>query len=1361
MIIPKNILDVNSVKKQIADAAKGTGAFGEFSGASGDPDKVRLTKGGTPRDWQALNEDERWAVFQEAGLSNTWLNVSFQTPRAFGEIIDSTQALINGYKTALEAGKTLMYANRTLALATLNPAVFALEQLIELAEKTIDDIMGTGLYVLFVNSQDLNEKDHKVKSRNYNLEFNRFNLSGLSINPFTNNLFFHVQPIEDINLLAAKSRQYDQAKTEAVTYLTALGSNPYEPRIRHYRDNPGKYLIYNGKVFDRITKKAVLTNAAKHYDIPSDLLKFVTSPFQNWKVCPPTKMLKIINESFDDKLDLDKPTTSDNGRVGALIMIAGTTDPTKIAAKVVKLYNYFSSGGPLARAANVFLNAMNTTYKYRTEEIVVENLCAPNNFDNPAEKDWPFIAGEDVDTLSSRDEWRLGHNSDNFVRYGGGIKRYNQDKVILKNLRTKEIMQIISVGEPERIEVPSTRGPDVVMTSEGQVVYSEQPGGDPELPMGTFSTDGMHQGLDIFNAESQTKKIRYRQKIIVQHQDFIIGTLPGDTLVEVEVSGFLKMNTSGASKEVMSVRKSDESEDAQYVDEDTSGVSGFWNNFTKTPIFTLKNGTPFYDTTDVEEVFRMIMLDRLVSQRILDQSKLIKAYFHYSNKINTNPQEYRHQLTYFVNVPESEALNYLQGISAWKELTTLPDGTEKEESLAKTLNTYPRNEEEATLWLEIKALDEIIKRQTIRNNESYADLGGGLGAGSNRRQVAELQTQIDLLNRNINDKDSKISGNDTEYQAIESDLTNYNSIKKEIQEAFPGTVNESYEEVIEYQAGDIDSVISDYNVILDTKRSRMTDIFEKSKTKYIDLRWEVMALELGRKNYRETWNTTMDNLYTPPETWPAEEETAARNAVDSEFMRFVKREGDIIVDFDNVPSEYMTIVDEYRETKTLYDETLTNHGTKIKLQQQLKDSSLSFNDRLIALIASDERLASIDINSSLRDTLDQLETIIYNRKEDLTSISTKNSIILAEKSKLISERDSLVIARTSVLTEAEFDDIESSLTSLERRRQTKFSLLEQMIANRSFTLFGDPDLFTLEKVASGRFQRKRGYFLQNELSYDFSEDDIADYEIVMDQSDSEARTKFQNLLEGMITRDEDNIIEINWSNYDTYNLEFTDAETEKAISLFFGRSSMDIDPGTLAGDMKNFFENMLDQHLYLPRYKQTGSQMPAPRYCNVLTKKPLEEETPKVTAESEGMYPNWNDYTLEEILPGFRDALNLIVTLLDSTKGALETTIKAIDDIIEFIEEEIIPQLEEIIDIIQEFVDILKIGIIDAGIWFLYVPAEVGGVKRIRKALTSAQNAPPENIDFTFGTVLLTSSAGQESTKQEAFDILEPILGLS
>ena len=55
--------------------------------------------------------------------------------------------------------------------------------------------------------------------------------------------------------------------------------------------------------------------------------------------------------------------------------------------------------------------------------------------------------------------------------------------------------------------------------------------------------------------------------------------------------------------------------------------------------------------------------------------------------------------------------------------------------------------------------------------------------------------------------------------------------------------------------------------------------------------------------------------------------------------------------------------------------------------------------------------------------MDQLETIIYNRKEDLTSISTKNSIILAEKSKLISERDSLVIARTSVLTEAEFDDI--------------------------------------------------------------------------------------------------------------------------------------------------------------------------------------------------------------------------------------------------------------------------------------------------------------------------------------------------
>ena len=1382
----KTTLDTAKIKEELTNAVKKTGAFDEFSGASGDPNKVRLTKGGTPRDWQALSDDERWEVFDQAGLSNTWLNVSFQTPRAFGDVIDNTQALVDGYKTALEAGKTLMYANRTLALATLNPAVFALEQLIELAKSTIDDIMGSGLYFLVVNSQDLNEKDHKVKSRNYNLEFNRFNLSGLSINPFTNNLFFHVQPIEDINLLAAKSRQYKQTVT-SLGDIQFLQHDPYAPRVRYYKDNPNKYLIYNGKVFDRQTRKPVLINAAKHYNIPSDLMKFVTSPFQNWKVCPPKKMLQIMNNSFDDKLDMDRPISSDSARVGALIMIAGTTDPTKIAAKVVKLYNYFAGGGPLTRAANVFLNAMNTTYKYRTEEIVVENLCAPNNFNNPAEKDWPFIVGEDSEILSARDEWRVGHNSDNYQRYGSGILEYNKDKVILKNLRTKEIMQIISVGEPEKIEVPSTRGPDVVMTDEGQIVHSENAGADPELPVGTFSTDEIYQGLDIFNSESQSKKVRYRQKIIVQHQDFIIGTSPGDVLVEVEVSGFRNLNKDGTTsssldsmvntglsaiglgdddfnqfEQITEPDNNRPSSDGSYsnidtelTNDDTDGLYGFWTNFQRVPVFTLKNGTPNFLEDEVEKIFRTILLDRLMAERLVDQSKMIKAYFHYSDKINSNPLEYRTDLTYFSEVDADEADQYLKGVSFWNNLTVLGG----EETLGENLNTYPINQEEASLWLEIMALDEIINRQSTTLIED--DIRGGSQYGlesANRRQVADLQTKIDQLNKKINDKDNEITKFTTISQTLESDITNYNSLRDEIQGSGSFRTNDiTYSEIENYSA-DIGKMVLGFEETMAAKETIMTKLYNNAMKSYVEKYKDQVMLDLDQKAYRERTGFLDGVGYQRPAEFSNEIESAAIAELEVSFGRSSERENQIIINFEGMTPYYPTVLEEWRTARNSRREAISNHEEKIKLQEQIFDSGKPFAERLNAI--------GLPPTISLKDTLDQLTNFIEEKKEDLKENESTKSRIEIERSKLIEERNDLTIHRTTILSASTFDDIESSLTSLERRRNEKYLQLSNLIKNRSPFPSWNSNTFTIEKVASGRFQRKRagsssGTLIPG-LNYDFSEDDLADYEVVVDQNDNQALDKFNNLLNTLVLRDTDNIAGIKWSNYDTYNLELTDVETEKAIKLFFSNSSLDFDPNTFSGDMKNFFENMLDQHLYLPRYKGTGIPLSAPRYCNVLTNKPLEEDLPKVTNETEGMYPDWNNKTLEEILPGFRDVLNLVVTLLEATKGAVEDIITVIDDIIEFIEKEIIPQLEEIIDIIQEFIDILKIGIIDAGIWFLYVPAEAGGVKRIRQAMKNATNPPPENIDFTFGMMLLTQQyAGEESVKKDAFEIVTPLLGLS
>ena len=126
---------------------------------------VQLSKGGSPGQWQSLSGDERWELFKEAGINNQWLGVSFQSNSAFTDVIEHYENLLQTYRATLEAGKTLMYANRTLALAYLNPIILALEQLIVLVENTINDIMGSGIYVLPVNTTKLNKKHHKVSPK--------------------------------------------------------------------------------------------------------------------------------------------------------------------------------------------------------------------------------------------------------------------------------------------------------------------------------------------------------------------------------------------------------------------------------------------------------------------------------------------------------------------------------------------------------------------------------------------------------------------------------------------------------------------------------------------------------------------------------------------------------------------------------------------------------------------------------------------------------------------------------------------------------------------------------------------------------------------------------------------------------------------------------------------------------------------------------------------------------------------------------------------------------------------------------------------------------------------------------------------
>tara|TARA_Y100000004_G_scaffold25554_1_gene25812 strand:+ start:400 stop:4635 length:4236 start_codon:yes stop_codon:yes gene_type:complete len=1406
--------------KKTAEAAERAkkvwrGNTAEISGMPGNPDKVRLTKGGSPRDWQALPGEERDKIFREAGLNNQWLSVSFQTNEAFTEVIEKTQTLVNGYKSAMEAGKTLMYANRALALATLNPAALALEQLIELAKSTIDDIMGAGMYWILIDSQQLNEKDHGVKPRDYNLEFSRFNLSGLTIDPFTNTMFFHIQPIMDINVLRAKSRQWD----DNLSKYPGIGiANPYRGQVWEYANQPSKYLIYNGKIYNKLTKEPVYVGGNTVYNMPSKLLRNAMSTLLFGKldrnICTPKKMIEVMNASFDDKDDPKRPLFSDNARIGGLVIIAGVTDPTKMAEKIVKLYNYFSGFGPLARAANIALNALNSSYKYRTETIIVENLCAPNNFNNPPPDEWPLTAGEDANLLRSRDVWRLGHNSDNVDRYGGGITKYNKDKVLLKNLRTKEVMQVISVGPAKKIDVPSAAGQDKVMDSDGRAIRASQGTVDyseaenTEMMVGPETGLANEQGIDIFNSRSQKTKIRYRQEIIVQHNDIKIDTEPGDVLIEVEVSGFRNLNKDtgetqaqpwwetpvdndavGTSPEDSAeiIEATSETQDPSYLQASDgfggaagggSGIStendwkDYWNNFGRVPIFTLKNGTPLQDDKDVEKVFNMIMLDRSIAAGDMEEKQLIEAHLHYSNKINSDEETYRRDLTYFLEVSEDEARDYFSSLSTGT-LGMDAIAEIKDESGFPIID-LPKNQEEATLWMDINSMDQIIERQ----ESQLRDLSGGSSGpnvdseASKKSAVADIQGKIEQLNENISTNELKLEASKNNIISYESKLNSLNLILSEIQnvtsEGLYGDIRQKSAEVY-YPSGDIQKRIADLKEENEGFKSQMVMHFEDAKEDYIGLRYYVHINEILTENRRNLISVELnqESMGLLPE--PTNEQIAeAQQKAEDDWNEsvgystqtglpeyFPQHPGAV---YDNLHIKLVSGIEQVKKLEAGFQQELEtqvfNSSTDNKLEEKLNNSLYEFSDGIIPI----DSLSFDNKIELLNQRIENLEMDRFN--EETNKITLENSLV-SDKDR----KNNLIIDKHTILSYMESDDIETSLEAIKLRRKRKFETLQGLISTRPQSE-ENLGIFVIEKVARGRWEKikmDRLSAIANAINYDLDNDTMSDYGVVMSSEDLLAKQKWETLLYSLVAQDPDEILDIDHTQWQLQDLKLTKTESLKAIKLIQDFSAVDFPTGTLSADMKNFFENMLDEHLYFPYYKNSssGTILPAPKYMSVVNTENIELDKPKVTNDLKGTYPDWESVTLERIIPGFRDALNLIVTLLQKSKDLIATTVSAIDDIIRFIEDEIIPQLEEIIAMIQEFIDILKIGIIDAGIYFLHIPVGSGGTNRFRKELVNGKNPPPENIDFTYGIMAFQGSAGEESSKSSAMEILEPFLGVS
>ena len=96
--------------------------------------------------------------------------------------------------------------------------------------------------------------------------------------------------------------------------------------------------------------------------------------------------------------------------------------------------------------------------------------------------------------------------------------------------------------------------------------------------------------------------------------------------------------------------------------------------------------------------------------------------------------------------------------------------------------------------------------------------------------------------------------------------------------------------------------------------------------------------------------------------------------------------------------------------------------------------------------------------------------------------------------------------------------------------------------------------------------------------------------------------------------------------------------------------------------------------------------------------------------------------TLRNIAAGSGEALKAIIAFLDSK----------------------IKELEEINQALQKILALFTIGLPNAGVYTLVIPPAVGGNDYIKAELQGAANAPPDDLEFTFGFMMV---GGGASTK--------------
>ena len=1179
----------------------------------------RLIEGGS---------EEKRALREKAIKEGNWLAASVKTNQLFPEMIENVTEAISAYKKAMETGQVLLKANKAFLLASINPLFLILDAMISKIQNQIDDFMGSGIYTLFINGQNPALSVYKVKSRTPNLRIKKAAISGIYVNPFTNKIEFTAYPIVDIDDMKA-----------------AEGNQPYKPGVPHekswemYENNHTNYVIWNGKVFYNRVIPGVSGSAQGKpvLEKSGDGYHDITYPDSIWalggemQICKPSKMIEIMNAAFDDKGDVNRPVISEDGIAGALVIILGTSDPAKIVEKLAKLYNYFADIRPIKDAFDIAVELTNDLDALREEKIIVTNLCAPNpGMSNPPIEKWPIKPGKKSSIKAERDIFKIGTNSDNkekFRRRGIDINSNKEDKVFFKNLRTREVMQILASGTATKFKAPTSGGTDE--TSNTEWYDHITPG--VETAAGDASVDLFTQGTTE----------RYEQSIDVLHETIFPNTRPGDILVEVELDNRLGVID----------------EEGQPTKPDPGGGDAFkiFNSY------VLKNGTKVFGEDDQkEDIMKRIMAARRWKHDSGADSRQVALYQYYNDKIGQGG--YEQELTYHRKLSQEET-------------------SQREEQLENS--ALAATSAVGTTEAEIEKIKTQIGQLKVPEHS--------MGSSEDRlkQNEADLKTKDDQ----IAEENSNIERHNSQIEIYQKEASEWESKKTKALETAAFETRRTQES--ESKQIDAQEDLTNLTTELANKEEEIRK-YEGSKTS--EIYDQAFDLELTR----------IGNSMTYVEAHPIAVAKAEAESTPAAVKNYLLQTND---------DHYMDLLDELSEL------TGRKENSEIKLESAQeavaaaeKADAIGFTERTNTIPYYNDKMATAKDNINFYEELKQKsQTKIETLEEEKTKLNQAVAL------------RNLEISSTHSRFEDKIQELELELTNL----TTKLEAAKEAERKSNEGIVWE----------AGSVRSLREHTTQS-TAFGVVTDSHHGSPILSGAPDAQGARLWEELLHKLVNDDDDDQ-DPDKPDYDDDELgDLTDEESTWAAQMILEGSGLNA--ADINVDLLRHFEAILDGYLWLPNWKNQGSaNLPAPRVCSVQA---INKNTLKKENIPESVYPDFWSMNVEDAFPDLKPILELLIDFLEGLKGIGSGLIKKIDDLIEFIDDKIVPKLEKILKLMEEFLALLKIGIVDAGIYFLYIPPANGGTERVRNKLINAGNAPPENIDFTYGMMLFLGGDGSQKT---------------